>query len=406
MTYDPTEVNSVEDNASAYIDATNNLLAQNHVLDKEGNPAQLAKLAGSPMWLFALAYGQNLTEWQERLRVVNAQLDIANCTEEQVLNLAQIAGVIREEGSSPFVTLHIRNTTDVPVLYNPSTVVAKDSFSNNSWYCSQNFTLAGHEEADLLFYCAHKDVSVPAGTAFVLTFNAEAYPTYTIVSEDASIIVTKQETIAELRNKLMQGVEAFNGVAQAQEAIKGLNGIVKCSIWFNPDPNLPMTLPGNITVPARMTFVAIQGVDTANLLAEVYLRYLDVATYRILNQPDLPDSLASSTILGAGGFTAYYSVCSEVPVYVKVLVKPFAGDTTYEDLIKDTIMAHAYDSDVGAQITTQQICYWLNEVSYSVEKLITASVSMDGITWSNKSSVTVLEVGVFTRDKIIVEVES
>ena len=42
MNYDPNLVMSVEDSASDYIDKVNNLLAQYGVIDKNGNPAQLA----------------------------------------------------------------------------------------------------------------------------------------------------------------------------------------------------------------------------------------------------------------------------------------------------------------------------------------------------------------------------
>ena len=111
MNYNPNLVSSVEDNASEYIDKVNNLLAQYSVTDKDGNPAQLAKLAGSPLWLMALADGQNITEWQERLRNAYNAIDIANCADSQVENLAVLAGVIKREGSAPYIILRVTNTT-------------------------------------------------------------------------------------------------------------------------------------------------------------------------------------------------------------------------------------------------------------------------------------------------------
>ena len=397
MNYDPELVKTTEDNASEYIDAVNVLLAQKGVVDKEGNPVQLTKLAGSVLWLFALANGQNLTEWQERMRNVYNSLDIANCSDEQVNNLAIIAGVLKEEGSSPFVALKVKNDTQSVVLYNRATVYAEDTFSGHKWYCAQSVELAVGEELTLVFYCENKNVSVPSNTEFIYRFTDTTIPSYSVASTSASVIVDPEETIAQLRNKIMQGTQAFNQIEQAQAAIKGLNGITKCSIWFNPDPTVPMVLDGNISLEARKTFIVVQGVDIDNLLAEVYIRHLNVATQQ------LDSSLESSTVLGAGGFTAYYSVCTEKLFYIKVQVIANIGDTTYTDHIKDVLMSHIYDLDVGCQISSQQVCAWLEEATQYVDKILTAKLSMDNVTYGDVTSFTVLEIGTFTRESIIVE---
>lgn len=397
MDYNPENVQTTEDNASAYIDNVNRLLMQEGITDKEGNPVQLTKLAGSVLWLMALANGQNTTEWQERLRNCYNSLDIANCSDEQVNNLALIAGVVKEEGSAPFVALTVTNTTQSPVLYNRSTVYAEDTFSSHKWYCSQNIEVAGGETTTLIFYCESKDVNTPKSTTFIFHFTDITIPSYSTESTSASVILEPEETVADIRNKIMQGTQAFNQIEQAQNAIKGLNGISKCSLWFNPDPIAPVILNGNIELDARKALIVIRGVDVDNLIAETYIRYLNVATQQ------LEDSLQSSTVLGAGGFVAYYSVCEEKLFYIKVQVKAKRGDTTYIEHIKDVLMLHIYDLDVGCQLTAQRICAWLEEAKSFVDKIYTAQVSMDNVTYGNVTSFSVLDVGTFDREHIIVE---
>ncbi len=397
MNYEPNLVKSVEDNASEYIDNVNNLLAQYGVVDKDGNPAQLTKLAGSPLWLMALAFGQNVTEWQERLRNAYNSLAIENCSDEQVINLALLAGIVREEGSSPFVALTVHNDSGAPVLYNRSTVYAEDTFSQHKWYCAQSVIVAVGETLTLVFYCESKDVQTPINTGFVFHFTDPSIPSYSVMADSASVVLEPEEPISQLRNRIIQGTQAFNQINRAQEAIKGLNGVTKCSIWFNPDATVPMILSGNIQLDARKTFIVIKGVDLDNLLAEVYIRYLNVATQQISG------SLQSSTVLGAGGFTAYYSVCEDKLFYIKVSVQAIIGDVTYTEHIKDVLMSHINSLDVGEQVTSQQICAWLEEATSYVEKIITAKVSMDNVTYSEITAFTALQIGVFTRESIIVE---
>ena len=150
MNYDPNLVASVEDNASEYIDKVNNLLAQYGVVDKDGNPAQLAKLAGSPLWLMALADGQNIAEWQERLRNAYNALDITNCADSQVENLAVLAGVIKREGSAPYIILRVTNTTSKSITINSINCIATDTLTQNEWYSGQNYELIVDETADLV----------------------------------------------------------------------------------------------------------------------------------------------------------------------------------------------------------------------------------------------------------------
>lgn len=137
MDFEPTNVNTVEENASDYLSKVNLLLAQNGVVDKDGNPAKLVALAGSPTWLFALAQGQNTTEWQERLRKAYYSIDIEKCDDEQVYTLATLAGVLFKEQSSPMISLLVKNTEDFAITLNSFSCYVEDSFGQNRWYPSQ-----------------------------------------------------------------------------------------------------------------------------------------------------------------------------------------------------------------------------------------------------------------------------
>ena len=399
MDFEPTNVNTVEENASDYLSKVNILLAQNGVVDKEGNPAKLVALAGSPTWLFALAQGQNTTEWQERLRKAYYSIDIENCDDEQVYVLATLAGVLFKEQSSPMISLLVKNTEDSPITLNASSCYAEDSFGKNKWYPGNAYTIASQEETRILFYCSDKAGSTPPNTVFTIksTQTPSAFAPISIVTNESSSILFQGETAADLRNRVLLGSYAMDQISQAETAIQNLNGIIKCSIYFNPDANLPLPLPGSITLPPRTSFISIQGVDTDNLLATTYFKYMNVQSL------ELESSLRSETNVGASQLFAYYSPAVEVKPYVKIILDPTdASITTYPDYIKQILMEHKYDIAIGAPITAQKISAWIDQGNkYGV--IIDTKLSSDGTNWYDTFSPSVFQVPVLDEDYIIFE---
>lgn len=399
MDFEPTNVNTVEENASDYLSKVNLLLAQNGVVDKDGNPAKLVALAGSPTWLFALAQGQNTTEWQERLRKAYYSIDIEKCDDEQVYTLATLAGVLFKEQSSPMISLLVKNTEDFAITLNSFSCYVEDSFGQNRWYPGNSYSLASQEEMRILFYCSDKAGSTPPNTVFTIksTENPPEFSPISIISEESSTILFQGETAAELRNRVLLGSYAMDQISQAETAIQNLNGVLKCSIYFNPDANLPLPLPGGIQLPPRTSFVCVQGVDIDNLLATTYFKYMNVQSL------ELESSLRSEANVGASQLFVYYSPAVEVKPYIKVIIDPTDTATnTYPDYIKQILMEHKYDISIGSTITAQKISAWIDQGNrYGV--IVDAKLSPDGTNWYDTFSPSIFQVPVLDEDYIIFE---
>lgn len=398
MNFEPSQVNTVEENASDFIAKVNTLFAQHNVKDKDGNPAVLRAYAGSPTWLFALAYGQNTTEWQERLRKAYYSLDIEKCDDEQVYALATLAGVLLEEQSTPMITLQVTNpsTTEAMTL-DSSSCYAIDSFGDNKWYPGITYTLVAEETQSVVLYCADKGGSVPKDTIFTLHSTLDEFADITIVCENESIVLNEGETTADLRNRILLGSQSFDQITQAQNAIKNLNGIVKCSIYFNPDANIPMELPGNIELPPRTSFICIQGVDADSILAYTYFRYVNVQSLQ------LESSNVSETIIGASQVFAYYSNAVEVHPKIKIFISPDQNViNTYADYITNIIMEHKDYLSIGEKLTAQKVCTWIDQGNkYGV--ITTVKISSDGTTWGDVYEPSVFEVPVLREEDIVFE---
>ena len=397
MDFEPYNVNTVEENASDYLDKVNNLLAQKGVTDKEGNPAKLNALAGSPTWLFCLANGQNITEWQERLRKAYYSLDIEKCDDEQVYALATLAGVLMQEQSAPMIALTITNPTDSTLVLDSTNCYAEDSFGQNKWYVGMAYTLTANEERTIMFYCEDKQGSVPTNTSFTVKSSVGQFSDITVVSNSASVILVEGETTADLRNRILLGSQSFDQITQAQNAIKNLNGIVKCSIYFNPSANSSVQLPGNITLPPRTSFISIQGVDIDDLLATTYFKYVNVQSLEITG------SLASETLIGASIVYAYYYPATEVHPKIKIHIIPNASSTdTYPSHIKEILLQHTYDMQIGETITAQKIGTWIDQGN-KYGTIVTVELSSDGTTWSDMYTPSAFEVPVLQAEDISFE---
>lgn len=397
MNYDPNLVMSVEDSASDYIDKVNNLLAQYGVVDKDGNPAQLAKLAGSPLWLMALADGQNITEWQERLRNAYNALDIANCADSQVENLAIIAGVIKREGSAPYIILRVTNTTSNPITINSINCIATDTLTQNEWYSGQNYELIVDETADLVFYCRQRSVEVPKEISFTLHNVEGSWSDLSAVSASASRVLEAPETLAQLRNRIIMRRDRYDIISQAETAISGLDGVSKCSIWFNKNQNASIALPGGKTLPARTAYICIQGYDAENLLARTFF------SYAIVNTLQTEKSLSSQVLIGADYHTVYYDQCASQIAYIKIKVKPILGDTTYTKRIKDTLLPYSGTLKVGENLTSQMVCEWLGQLD-AYCTIYTAYVGTSADPSGDVTDVPVNSLLQFTEDNITFEV--
>lgn len=397
MNYDPNLVMSVEDSASEYVDKVNNLLAQYGVVDKNGNPAQLAKLAGSPLWLMALADGQNTAEWQERLRNAYNAINIANCADSQVENLAVLAGVIKREGSAPYIVLRVTNTTGNPITINSVNCIATDTLTQNEWYSGQNYELIVDETADLVFYCRQRSVEVPRDISFTLHNSEDAWADISAVSVSASRVLEAPETLAQLRNRIIMRKARYDIISQAETAISGLDGISKCSIWFNKNQASPIFLPGGKTLPARTAYICIQGYDAENLIARTFF------SYAIVNTLQTEESLRSQVLIGSDYHTAYYEQCASQMVYIKIKVKPILGDTTYAKRIKDTLLPYSGTLKVGENLTAQMVCEWLGQLD-DYCTIYTAYVGTSAEPSGDVTNISVNSLLQFTEDNITFEV--
>ena len=385
MTTNPVVIHTTQDNAYASLELTNKYLAESGAKDSKGNPLKVKNSAASPTWLMVLARGQEATEWQERANIVYNALDIANCEDAQVENLALLSGLRKKQRTSTFITVQITNTTGSTMTLNSRNSKFIDTVFEYEWYIGQNITLGDGQSAYVQLYCsARNDVTLKPGITFqCLPLIEGTFEAFNVQSTSSTVQGTKEETISELRNRVMLSTSVYSMVNRAQDAISALAGISKCSIYFNPSAVNPLVLDGGISVPIRSCLIVIRGADANQLLAKTYFEYMDVQSYN----PGSSFNVQTSYVrIGNLDMPVHYMQATPLKLYVRITVDVKASDQNYANYIRDTLEKYNGTTDVGQNLTTKLLSVWLDDVVDYVS-VINAEVSADGTNWSSTSQI-------------------
>ena len=217
-------------NAVSVLNKTNQLLLENNIKDSTGEAvAQLDATPANPAWLFALACGSLHTAWQERIAKAYSALDPQNCEDDQVLVLASISGVTRENGTPTHITVLITNLSPEAITI-PIGSTFTETYVNQTWVLNKNLAInANSQQYVTLYTISEGEFNVPEGIAF--NYNGSlplVCISYTNSSGGSDI-----ESIPSLRNRISQGTGATSFLIQAKRAIELLSGIESCTIWMN-----------------------------------------------------------------------------------------------------------------------------------------------------------------------------
>lgn len=217
-------------NAVLVLNKTNQLLLENNVKDSTGVAvAQLDATPANPAWLFALACGSLHTSWQEKIAKAYAALDPQNCEDDQVLVLASISGITRENGTPSHITVLITNLSAEAITI-PIGSTFSETYVNQTWILNKNLAINPNSQQYVTLYTITEgEFNVPSG----IEFNYNGSLPLVCISYTSSSGGSDIESIQSLRNRISQGTGATSFLIQAKRAIELLSGIESCTIWIN-----------------------------------------------------------------------------------------------------------------------------------------------------------------------------
>jgi len=375
---------SAQDNALALLDTINGLMVTNGVKDSDGNQAVIYVNVASPIWLILLAVGTAITVFQYLVQAAGDSLNIESCSNQQVLNLAVIAGVDRVPGTRTQLAVTVTATAAGCTITPADLLFYSDSIS----FAPLTTTVIGANASVIIDTQATEDGALIILPGEITSFVSAPVGVLSVSNALASIPGTEQESVTSLRRRIQQGSGLVSSLDAAIAAIRNLPGINQCNIFFNPSLVSNLVLEGGTTLGPRQAAIIIYG--SSSLLAETYLEHMLSETVGALSQV--------YTSLGGQSFTVHYANATLKYFYVRVYTVAGSGQEGYLTELQRLLIGASATLDIGQDYSQQYLLNYLDDFPYAT--IIGLQVSMDNVTWSDITSMAATELGALSSGYI------
>ena len=257
-------VKTPDENLDDVITYVNDYCAAKNITNSLGELIEIEPNEANPLYQMFRGFAYLTTVMQKLIYSAGCGMSIAEASERQLLNLADIAGIKRTQATRTVIS---------GVAFAQLTSVTLDPCEITQ-DMTATLTIAG---TDVVFHPAF-DVTIPAGESRSIVLIAEQYGSYAIaantitqfddpisnlrmLSTAASIPGQDIETIAALRERMQRRVVEGTQVEKAETEIQNLEGVSMCSIYFNysPSESSPVEYGDSvIDVPPRQALILVQ----------------------------------------------------------------------------------------------------------------------------------------------------
>jgi uncharacterized phage protein gp47/JayE len=395
LTLDGIEYRNSEafDIAVAMVDFINTYCKARDIRNTAGDVIHIDVNDASIIWLLTLAHAQRDSIIERMLYALGHNFNIAACSDEQLLNIAQIAKVQRKKPS-------------------PTTVVVSISaLPTGDVHITQDVTVTVHtQETELVFSPAY-ELTVPAGATKPLVFIAHKTGAYHVepglisafdskvenldtLSNLAAVPGNDWESLNSLRKRINIDNKSLTDAELAMNAIRSLSGVASCNIFVNYS-TVDAVLINGVLLPPRKSIVYVNGYNAS--IANEYFRYLS-----ILPHTDGSAHVFRQDYITQSGQTlpCYFFTPQAVQVYINVIID-IQAISQRTAAIQNIILALNGKQGVGEQITASDVLKAFRDVPADYN-ILGATISMDGIVWTISSAVGVNETVAIARSNISV----
>lgn len=341
------EVSTPEENVQALVTFINNYCAEKEIKNSKGEIIFIEANYSNPLYMICFGISYLFSIIQKLIYNVGCAFNIASSSDRQLLELATIAKIKRKDATY---------TTINAIVYAEA---------------SQGCTIDVTDKATVVlnsksitFYPVSK-VEIPADSAATIILRASELGAYNIeagsistfdssiagfraMETSASIPGQDQESIASLRARMQLFGSSGTRADRTAEAIRGLEGVSRCHVYFNTSNTDPSFISG-INVPPRMALVVVQGYS--DKIAETFYSHMECLT-----QAGPTSRNIVSTYTGKAGQVFQVNVVS--PNMVGSSIRLYLRDTissSEESTIRDAILKLSAELNIGDSLTSAQV---------------------------------------------------
>lgn len=347
------------------------LVAMNALLTAQGLPTVSATPANA-LWLFMLAIGSKEQTQDNDLSAAINSFNLALCDDQQISNLLPIAGTALIPGAFSLVNMKV--TAGAGSVTVPSGTLLP--YGTVNFATTSGITLTSGIIGYVDAVCDTLGPTVVPASGLI-AFGTNIPNLSSVYNPTAAIVGRYTETQSQARQRLILGQTIGWNLNGVQTALSAIPGVTSALVYFNQDTMNTLVLTGGLTVLPRHCRIIIAGTDSSGtLIASEYLSRITPPTDGELSQ--------TYTFLSGQVFSVFYTAATTQSVYVKV----------YYDVNKSTqsgfgtLITQILESltfEIGETISSNTILDAL--IGFQYASIIGATVSLDGVTYSNKVSI-------------------
>lgn len=380
-------VNTPTDNAFALLEYVNQFMIDNDVRNSKGEVVQFKISLASPIWLIIIGVGYLATVCQKIMYAVGQAFSIADCSEQQVLSLAKIARLSRQEGS--YTTVPCTATALGGVCHITTDLEAKVTYEGEEYTFKPIYDvdIASGTSAEVILICT---VTGPVyfETGAITGFESDPDHLESFVSS-APQPGSGRESIASLRTRLMTN-EAISPLAGATQGLNALDGVTRAVVLYNPNYDSNMILGGK-EVPPKKSIIFIQGYSVD--IAKEYYKHMAAPTYN-----DGTGKRQSYTMANGQNFELCYYTPIAVNLYVRVKINVLLT-VEREEAIKAAIQKLSNSRPIGMNYTTAYIIDSIN-ANLLFQEITGIEISENGTDWTDTTNFNEGNIGLLAAARI------
>lgn len=399
------EVKTPEENVTDLIAFINSYCAAKGIKNSQGETIYIDANETNPLFMVEYANAYLATVLQKLIYSAGCSMSVPESSEQQLLNIADIAGVARNAATKTtiigtvYANVPDAGAVDCVISRNLTAVVSSGSYQLR-FHPAFDVTIPINESRQIVLICEdYGSYNVSENT---ITSFEEVVPGFRMMTTLASIPGRDREPISSLRARIQRRSVEGTQADRAAEAIQSLDGVALCNIYFNESPSTPQTVGSRaLVVPPRQALLMVQGYSDD--IAKTFFSHMICKTAGESYAASV-GAYSQNYITRANQTLPVWIVPPEqIPVYIKVYIYE---TLTYVQVngIKDTICSLSSSITIGQAITSKMVTDVVS-AEYPDITIQGADISNNGQSYSYSAAPNSDAVFVFNRDNIsVVEV--
>lgn len=332
----------------------NQYCADNNITNSKGEVIYIDVSPTNILYMIIFGISYLISIVQKLIYSVGCGFNYNTASSRQLLNLASLAGTSKRKATKTTITgtvwasytesLTITTSETATLNINGTTIVFTPTYAIN--------INAGESAKIILIADIYGTFSISANT--ITAFDNDISGLRLFTTED-SVPGTNEESDASLRRRLLLRTSSSTNIDRCIEAINDLEGISRCSIYYNNSNTLSTTIEGT-TVPPRHALIMIQGYNEN--IAKTYLSYMNAPTVQVSGGLEQDYTTKANQVI-----PVYYTSPMSLPMYVRVYVTGIYAESIKES-IKDSILSYTASLDIGESVSTNDILKVLNNTTF------------------------------------------